>query len=301
MRTRTTTESFARALEAHRVPIDAALEAALAWHAAAPTPGRLSEALRYALLGPGKRVRPTLCLLTAEALGLAAEEAMPAAVALECIHAYSLVHDDLPCMDDDALRRGRPTVHVAYDEATAVLVGDGLQGLAFQVLAAQEDPARVQRQVRLLADASGSGGMVGGQARDMQAEGQEASLEHVLALHRGKTGALLQASFGLAAAMVEDEVRDWRPFGDAVGLLFQATDDLLDATATSETLGKTAGKDAATAKATLAAVLGLDGLEALVQEQVTAAEGALAVLDLPAGPAQAALAELPRFLAARAH
>lgn len=262
----------------------------------------LHQGIHYSLLGPGKRVRPALCLLACEAHGGARELAWPPAVALEAIHAYSLVHDDLPCMDDDALRRGRPTVHVAFDEATAVLVGDALQAFAFQVLSRQEPASHALAQVQCLAQAAGPMGMVGGQALDMEAEGKEATLATVLAMHRGKTGALLEASLelgALAAKVSSAQAREWQPYGQAIGLLFQATDDLLDATASSEILGKTAGKDNAVGKATLAAVLGLDGLRDLIQQEVHRAQLALEALALPPSPAQRALAALPSFLACR--
>jgi len=282
----------------------------------ATVPARLFVAMHYCLLGPGKRVRPSLCLLAAEAQGAAKRAALevppqqarsaalPAAMAVECVHAYSLVHDDLPCMDDDSLRRGRPTVHVAYDQATAVLVGDALQTLAFQILATQESSVLVQPQVALLAQASGAAGMVGGQALDMAAEGQTPSLESVLALHRSKTGALIQASFALgatAAGASTAQIAAWENFGDGIGVLFQATDDLLDATATTEILGKTAGKDAAVAKATLAAVLGLTGLRSMIEQEVERSLTAFDALKLLPGPASNALQALPDFLAHRAH
>jgi len=269
-------------------------------------PGAMSEALHqalhYSLLGPGKRVRPALCLLACEAHGGRRENALAAGVALEAIHAYSLVHDDLPCMDDDALRRGRPTVHVAFDEASAVLAGDALQAFAFQVLSAQEQTPNALAQVACLAQASGANGMVGGQALDMEAEGAEVTFQAVLDLHRGKTGALLEASLelgALAAGVPSQTAQAWQDFGHAVGLLFQATDDLLDATASSEVLGKTAGKDHAVGKATLAAVLGLTGLNELIAEEVRRAESALSALELSPSPAQEALAALPSFLACR--
>ena len=239
----------------------------------------LFQALHYSLLGPGKRVRPALCLLACEAHGGRREQALAPAVALEAIHAYSLVHDDLPCMDDDAL-----------------------QALAFQVLSEQEHAPNALAQVARLAQAAGANGMVGGQALDMAAEGREATLQAVLDLHRGKTGALLEASLELGALAAEvppQRAQAWQDFGHAVGLLFQATDDLLDATASSEVLGKTAGKDHAVGKATLASVLGLEGLRELIESEVRRADGALFALELPPSEAQKALAALPSFLACR--
>jgi farnesyl diphosphate synthase len=222
-------------------------------------PPALREALEYALLGGGKRVRPAIVRLVAgEAADPAAVEA--AAVAVECIHTYSLVHDDLPCMDDDDLRRGRPTVHRAYSEATAVLVGDGLQALAFEALAGAPEGAAAM--TRALARGAGPAGMVGGQALDLDGEGRDLGVEAVREIHRTKTAALLAASAELGAlaggsdpARVELAGR----FGLALGMCFQATDDVLDVTGDATTLGKTPGKDAGAAKGTLVAALGLEG------------------------------------------
>jgi geranylgeranyl pyrophosphate synthase len=238
-------------------------------------PPRLAEALRYAVLGDGKRVRPTLVRLACGAHGGSDAAAAPAAVAVELVHAYSLVHDDLPCMDDDDLRRGRPTVHVEYDEATAVLVGDGLQALAFNHLAQHGGP-RAAEAVALLAFAAGPAGMVGGQALDLASEGQPIDAAGARAIHLGKTAALLGASaeLGALAANAGRATRAaCRNFGVELGLLFQAVDDVLDATSDAATLGKTPGKDLAEGKGTVVAALGLDGARRAAQEL---AESALA-------------------------
>ncbi len=224
-------------------------------------PARLAEALRYAVLGDGKRVRPTLVRLACHAHGGSDAAAAPAAVALELVHAYSLVHDDLPCMDDDDLRRGRPTVHIAFDEATAVLVGDGLQALAFGHLARHGGP-RAAEAVAVLAAAAGPGGMVGGQALDLAAEGQPIDAAGARAIHLGKTAALLGAAAelgALAAGAGRATRAACRAFGCELGLLFQAVDDVLDETGDAASLGKTPGKDRAEGKGTVVAALGLPG------------------------------------------
>jgi farnesyl diphosphate synthase len=225
-------------------------------------PKRLHEAMRYATLDGGKRVRPLLVFAAAELFDGDAELVKRAAAAVEMIHAYSLVHDDMPCMDDDELRRGKPTVHVKYDEATALLVGDALQSQAFFVLSeGRGDTARKLDMVRLLANASGSVGMCGGQAIDLASVGLNLSLSELEQMHRLKTGALLRASVLLGAlcgkALNEAETAALNAYASAVGLAFQVVDDVLDATADSATLGKTAGKDAADNKPTYVSILGL--------------------------------------------
>jgi farnesyl diphosphate synthase len=245
-------------------------------------PAKLHEAMRYTVLGGGKRVRPLLvyasgALFDAEPAALAR-----AACALEMIHAYSLVHDDMPCMDDDALRRGKPTVHVAYDEATALLVGDALQAQAFQVLAEADtlDPARLLGMLRLLAEAAGSGGMCGGQAIDLDSVGLSLTREQLERMHQLKTGALLRASVLLGALCGKDlssaEREALKAYSAAVGLAFQVVDDILDATADSATLGKTAGKDAADNKPTYVSILGLEPSKALAEQLRREAHDALA-------------------------
>jgi len=248
---------------------------------------RLDEALRYAVLGGGKRIRPALVRLACSAHGGSDAAAAPAAVAVELIHAYSLVHDDLPCMDDDALRRGRPTVHIAFDEALAVLVGDGLQALAFEHLARRGGP-RAAEAVALLAAAAGPSGMVAGQALDLAAEGQRIDATEAEAIHRWKTAALLGASAELGALAAGAGVATraaCRDFGMELGLLFQAVDDLLDVTGDAATLGKTPGKDDAEGKATVVRALGLEGARRAADTLAARAteSGRRAGLDIP-GP-----------------
>ncbi|GGY51167.1 polyprenyl synthetase family protein [Pseudoduganella albidiflava] len=244
-------------------------------------PAKLHEAMRYALLGGGKRVRPLLVYAAGALFGADAPALSRAAAAVEMIHAYSLVHDDMPCMDDDDLRRGKPTVHVAYDEATALLVGDALQSRAFTVLAGAEGipPARLLAMVRLLADAAGSAGMCGGQAIDLDSVGLALTLEQLERMHQLKTGALLRASVVLGALAGKDlsatELEALHAYSRAIGLAFQVVDDVLDATADSATLGKTAGKDAADNKPTYVSILGLDESVALAEQLRRDAHAAL--------------------------
>lgn len=238
---------------------------------AADIPARLHEAMRYAVLDGGKRVRPLLVYAAGELFGANSGALARAAAALEMIHAYSLVHDDMPCMDDDALRRGKPTVHVKYDEATALLVGDALQAQAFAVLAESDgDAARTLAMVRLLAQAAGSSGMCGGQAIDLDSVGAKLSLAQLEQMHNLKTGALLRAAVLLGAlsgkALDEAETAALDAYANAVGLAFQVVDDVLDATADSATLGKTAGKDAADNKPTYVSILGLEQSRALAEK-----------------------------------
>ncbi|MFA5521882.1 MAG: polyprenyl synthetase family protein [Castellaniella sp.] len=275
------------------------VEGVLAHHLprAAVVPAHLHEAMRYAVLGGGKRIRASLVYAAGElgpASGLApsAQEAAldHAAAAVELIHAYSLVHDDLPCMDDDALRRGRPTVHLAFDEATAMLAGDALQPLAFELLAAMPiAPALVVQASRLLAQAAGSRGMVGGQAIDCLNVGQSMSHEDLRRMHQMKTGALLQASVllgGIVSGASSQARRELERYAVATGLAFQVMDDILDVTADTVTLGKTAGKDEASNKPTMVSSLGLDGARALLAELAAQAHAALRTL----GPGAACLA-----------
>ena len=245
-------------------------------------PVKLHAAMRYALLGGGKRVRPLL-VYAAGALFDAEPAALSrAAAAVEMIHAYSLVHDDMPCMDDDALRRGKPTVHVAYDEATALLVGDALQSQAFTVLAEAGGlpPARQVAMLALLAQASGTAGMCGGQAIDLDSVGLSLTLAQLEQMHQLKTGALLRAAV-LLGALCGRELSDadsaaLHAYARAVGLAFQVVDDVLDATADSATLGKTAGKDAAANKPTYVSILGLEPSRILAQQLRHDAHAALA-------------------------
>ena len=246
-------------------------------------PARLHQGMRYAVLDGGKRVRPLLVFAAGELF--AGDRAMleRCAAAVEMIHAYSLVHDDMPCMDDDALRRGKPTVHMQYDEATALLVGDALQTQAFLVLSeagAHTDSTRRLEMVRVLAQASGSTGMCGGQAVDLASVGLTLSLRELEQMHRLKTGALLKASVLLGAlcgkTLTVAERNALDAYAAAIGLAFQVVDDVLDATADSATLGKTAGKDAADNKPTYVSILGLEESKALAEKLRSDAHEALA-------------------------
>ena len=227
-------------------------------------PTRLLEAMRYSLLGGGKRLRPILALMAAEACGGDPGSAMPAACALEMVHTYSLIHDDLPSMDDDDLRRGRPTCHKAFDEATAVLAGDGLLTLAFEVVARDVRPAEAAaRCVLALAEGGGPSGMVGGQMADLQAEGRlDANLGELEAIHRRKTGALLRASLKMGAIVAganDAAIGALDAYGHAVGLAFQIVDDLLDVQGDEAKLGKRVNKDHGLGKWTYPGLLGLEG------------------------------------------
>jgi farnesyl diphosphate synthase len=238
--------------------IQARMEAALGRYlpAAGIAPARLHEAMRYAVLEGGKRVRPLLTFAAGEASGARPERLEAAAAAVELIHAYSLVHDDLPCMDDDVLRRGKPTVHVEYGEATALLAGDALQSLAFQLLAEHavaDDPRAQLEMLRLLAAAAGSRGMAGGQQVDLDAVGKPLSVPELESMHIHKTGALIRAAvlLGAACGSADEAARERLDhYAKTVGLAFQVVDDVLDAESPSATLGKTAGKDARQGKPT---------------------------------------------------
>ena len=235
-------------------------------------PFKLHEAMRYTALGGGKRVRPLLVFAAGELFGAAAPVLERAACAVEMIHVYSLVHDDMPCMDDDALRRGKPTVHIAYDEATALLVGDALQSQAFVVLSGDVavPPARQVAMLSLLATASGAAGMCGGQAIDLDSVGLSLDLEQLEQMHQLKTGALLRAAVVLGALAGADlsagQLAALDAYAKAIGLAFQVVDDVLDATADSATLGKTAGKDAAANKPTYVSILGLAASRELAEK-----------------------------------
>jgi farnesyl diphosphate synthase len=226
-------------------------------------PQRLHAAMRYSVLDGGKRVRPLLAFAAGELAGADIARVNYAAAAVEMIHAYSLVHDDMPCMDDDVLRRGKPTCHVEYDEATALLVGDALQSLAFQMLCdvpLTSDPARQLKMVKLLAVASGSRGMAGGQAFDLASVGKQLNLAELEFMHIHKTGALIRAAILLGAycgdALSDAQLDKLDHYGKCVGLAFQVVDDVLDAEADTATLGKTAGKDADNDKPTYVTLLG---------------------------------------------
>ena len=259
-------------------------EALSAW-VGQDAPPVLAAAMRYAVLDGGKRLRPLLVLATCEALGGNAQAALRAACAVELIHAYSLVHDDMPCMDNDVLRRGKPTVHVHMGEATALLAGDALQALAFELITQDEHQVPLIMQARLcglLARAAGARGMAGGQAIDLASVGlqlDEAQLRH---MHSLKTGALLECSVLMGATCAEVAEPVWnnlQTLGRALGLAFQVVDDILDVTADSSTLGKTAGKDAAHDKPTYVALMGLERSRALADALRQEAYGALVTLE----------------------
>lgn len=288
-------------LDAWRQRVDAALQAALPDPGTAPA--RLHAAMRHAALLGGKRIRPLLVYATGTALGAPADALDDAATAVELVHAYSLVHDDLPAMDDDALRRGQPTVHVAFDEATAILAGDALQSLAFARLAAAPLPA--QARVAMLAElagAAGAAGMCGGQALDIDATaGPPVCIEGIERLHALKTGALLRCAVRLgaiAAGAAAPARAALDRYADALGLAFQVRDDLLDVEGDSATLGKTAGKDAAQRKATFPAVIGVDASRARLQALAADMHAALQALSA-GGTDVAVLAAIGRFAVER--
>ena len=229
-------------------------------------PAGLGEVMRYAVLDGGKRLRPLLVMAACEAVSGAAEQALRAAVAVELIHAYSLVHDDMPCMDNDVLRRGKPTVHVKYGEAQAMLAGDAMQALAFDVLTPDEgmSPALMSHLVRLLVRASGHAGMAGGQAIDLASVGCRLDEPALRDMHRRKTGVLLQACVMMGASFGNPDARALaalEEYGAAIGLAFQVVDDVLDVTQESDVLGKTAGKDVDQNKPTYVSLLGLDAAQ----------------------------------------
>jgi farnesyl diphosphate synthase/geranylgeranyl diphosphate synthase type II len=286
-----TIEGYLRAVAARVEPRLGALADARAGKG----PPRLVEAIRYALLGGGKRLRPALVLASCEAHGGDASDgslAMRFAVALEAIHTYSLVHDDLPAMDDDDLRRGRPTVHKAFDEATAILVGDALQSLAFEHVLAGGD-ARSGPLARLLA--ANATLMVEGQARDLAGEGARLAEPEVMELMATKTGALLAAAVAGGALAAGASAEAAYPWGLKLGLAFQIADDLLDLTADTQTLGKRAGKDAALGKSTLPALVGIPEARRRAEGLLDEALAALA----PLGPRADALRALARFVVTR--
>lgn len=273
-----------------------AVESALSAWVPSDAPAGLGEAMRYGVLDGGKRVRPLLVLAAAQAVDGEREAALRAACAVELIHAYSLVHDDMPCMDDDVLRRGKPTVHVKYGEAQAMLAGDAMQALAFEVLTPDEGvaPALQARLCSLLARAAGQAGMAGGQAIDLASVGRPLAEQQLRDMHRRKTGALLRASVLMGAACGPVGAAAWDAlghYGDAIGLAFQVVDDILDVTGVAETLGKTAGKDLDNNKPTYVSVLGLERARAHAQELRVQAHAALARSGLADTSALALLAD----------
>ena len=268
--------------------VEQALNRWVACPANEPVPAGLADlnlAMRYAVLDGGKRLRPLLVLAACEAVNGRPQVALRAACAVELIHAYSLVHDDMPCMDNDVLRRGKPTVHIKFGEAQAMLAGDALQALAFEFLTPDDDtlPVATQAQLcRMLARAAGGQGMAGGQAIDLASVGLPLTSEQLHDMHRLKTGALLQASVlmgatcGAASVPVMNALRD---YGAAIGLAFQVVDDILDVTADSATLGKTAGKDAAQHKPTFVSLMGLEASTEYAQQLLARALDSLNTID----------------------
>ena len=278
--------------------VEAALELWVACPRTRPAPAGLGDAMRYAVLDGGKRLRPLLVLAACEAVGGNPEAALRAACAVELIHAYSLVHDDMPCMDNDVLRRGKPTVHVRFGQAQALLAGDALQALAFELLTPEDSamPAGTQALLcRMLAQAAGCQGMAGGQAIDLASVGQPITSAQLHEMHRLKTGALLQASVlmgaacGLPGGAAQLALAD---YGAAIGLAFQVVDDVLDVVADSATLGKTAGKDAAQDKPTFVSLMGLRASQNYAQELLSQAQASLRVGGMKDTAALRALADM---------
>jgi farnesyl diphosphate synthase len=284
------------ALQLERV--ETALQNWVACPQTCPAPAGLGEAMRYAVLDGGKRLRPLLVLAACEAVAGNPQAALRAACAVELIHAYSLVHDDMPCMDNDVLRRGKPTVHVRFGQAQALLAGDALQALAFELLTPDDSsmPAGMQALLcRMLAKAAGFQGMAGGQAIDLASVGQPISAAQLHEMHKLKTGALLQASVMMGAACGRPTVSAQRAlsdYGATLGLAFQVVDDVLDVVADSGTLGKTAGKDAAQDKPTFVSLMGLQASKKYAQELLSQAHSSLRAADLENTAALRALADM---------
>ena len=293
----TTSTLFPPAIEAYRDRIDDALRTYTQFDDNCPD--RLAEAIRYCLLAPGKRFRPLLVLVAAEMCGGSIEDAIPTACAVEMIHNYSLIHDDLPAMDDDDLRRGRPTCHVAFDEATAVLAGDALIPMAFEVLVKDIQPASIAAQcVAALAYASGPSQLVGGQSDDLGFQFAEADLDSLERIHRRKTGALISVSLklgGLTAGASPEKLQSLTEYGKHLGLAFQIVDDLLDLEGSQAKMGKKIGKDAGQGKLTYPALIGAE------QSQIRAAQmsqAAIAALE-PFGNKADPLKLLAKFVVDR--
>jgi geranylgeranyl diphosphate synthase type II len=293
--------SFEKYVAARQEEINAWLDRLMP--ASATPPPVIHEAMRYSLMAGGKRLRPLLVLSAGEALNGELNYLFPVGCAFEMVHTYSLIHDDLPAMDNDDLRRGMPTCHKKFDEATAILAGDGLLTFAFQVLAEMEVPAAfVERKVRVIAElARGAGatdGMIGGQVADIQAEGKPITAEALAYIHRSKTGALIRASVvagGLMAGATDAEIETLRRYGACIGLAFQIADDILDVTSTAEALGKTPGKDVAAGKATYPALYGLDASRRKADEMVSEA---IALIE-PLGRQTQILIALAKFIVSR--
>ncbi|MGB1236990.1 MAG: polyprenyl synthetase family protein [Pseudomonadales bacterium] len=289
-------------LSVYRQRLESQLEARLSHTCIEP---QLQAAMRHSVFNGGKRVRPCLVYLVNQALGGSLEHADAPAAAIECLHSYSLVHDDLPAMDDDDLRRGQPTCHIAFDEATAILAGDALQCIAFEWLSAEDyafDSQRKLKMISALSTAAGDRGMVAGQAFDLSHVGQPLTLEQLQSMHRAKTGALLSASVELGILSCANDtdhliVTGLRRYAAAIGLAFQVHDDIIDITSDTQTLGKPQGSDLESDKPTYVSLLGLDGArhkaQLLVDDAVTALE--------PLGKNAAILAELARYIIERDH
>jgi len=263
-------------------------------------PASLHQAMRHSMLAGGKRLRPVLCMAAAEACGGSKEAASFAAAAVECLHTYTLIHDDLPCMDDDDLRRGRPTCHKVYGDAVALLAGDALQALSFELLAKSQQTVRYSHgaMVTELARASGSLHLVGGQVADIEGEKRKLSLDELRYIHQSKTAALLTASVvlgGMTADASIEQLNGLRQFGAATGLAFQIIDDILDVTQSSEKLGKSAGKDLASQKSTYPALMGIEKSRAEALRLTEEARSALAVFGTYGGR----LRELVNYLLSR--
>jgi geranylgeranyl diphosphate synthase, type II len=285
-------------LTARQKLVDAALDHFLPRSSAKPA--TIHKAMRYSLFAGGKRLRPILCIAAAETCGGTPKKAMPAACSVECLHTYSLIHDDLPCMDDDDLRRGRPTSHKVFGEGLAVLAGDALLTIAFEILAQAPRTPRysVASQITELAAASGSRLLIGGQVADLENEGRKVSPFTLRFIHKSKTAALLTASIRLGAMSANAtpaRLAALTTFGESLGLAFQVIDDILDVTQSSEKLGKSAGKDVAAQKATFPAVFGLDKSRREAARLTTAALDALK----PFGTRAAVLRALADYLLAR--
>lgn len=253
---------------------------------------RIIEAMQYSLMAGGKRVRPILCLAAAEAVGGTPDDVIKPACAIEMIHTYSLIHDDLPGMDNDALRRGKPTLHLAFDEATAILTGDALLTFAFEILASTEPKGAYSESVqlrvlRVLSQAVGHNGMIEGQMRDLAAEGQTLDLEHLKALHSMKTGALIEAALFAGAIMAggnPHQIERLQVFGSNIGLAFQIVDDILNVTGDPDVIGKATGTDANRQKSTYPALLGLEQSRTLARDAIRQALQALSDFDNKADP-----------------
>ncbi|HET7131932.1 MAG TPA: farnesyl diphosphate synthase [Gammaproteobacteria bacterium] len=295
-------DAFAERLDHYRRRIDSHLAHVL--HGDGSIPARLREAMEYSVLGGGKRIRPLLAYASGELCNLPPAAVDSIAAAVELVHAYSLVHDDLPAMDDDDLRRGRPTTHRRFDEATAILAGDALQALAFEILCADptlgERPSAQAQVIRWLARASGPAGMVGGQALDLEAEGRRVSEAELEEIHRRKTGALIRAAIMMPSELGElssGQRASLDVFARDIGLVFQIRDDLLEVEQDTATLGKNAGSDAANDKSTYPSTLGVEGARRRAEETQRRAIDALMSL----GDGAHGLLWLSDFILARSH